>query len=218
MEHNVKIVINWLFIISLLVTIFIINGCATIIHGTTQEVSITTDPSEATLCVDGRENYKSPAKITMKRKDDHIVEVAKEGFDKENINIKSVISGAVAGNLLLGGLIGIGVDAISGGASRLEPDNINVRLRPLSTQTTPIGAVARDSIEEKLDQLKKLKESEKITEDEYKKMRQEILASASKEKITGIQAEKENRPTKIPTTNEPPKDFPPVSDEKASSE
>jgi polyhydroxyalkanoate synthesis regulator phasin len=154
----------------------------------------------------------------MKRKDDHIVEVTKEGFIKENVNIKSVISGAVAGNLLLGGLLGIGVDALSGGTSRLEPDNINVRLRPLSAHTSPLGAVARDSIEEKLDQLKKLRERGKITADEYKKMRGEILASANKEKITGTQPEKESRPAKAPIMIEPTKGFSPVSDEIASSE
>jgi len=166
-------IVNALLILSLLA---ISSGCATIIHGTTQEVLITTDPPEANLFVDNRENYKSPAKIIMKRKDDHVVEVTKEGFEKENVNIKSVISGTVAGNLLLGGLIGIGVDALSGGANRLEPDNINVRLR-LSTDA------GKESIEARLGQLEKLKGKGKITEEEYKKMRQEILATAGKEKI-----------------------------------
>jgi hypothetical protein len=213
-----KTVYKWLFIMALLSTTFIINGCATVINGTTQEVGISTDPSGATLCVDGREYYKSPAKIIMKRKDDHMVEVTKDGYDKENVNIKSVISGAVAGNLLLGGLIGVGVDALSGGASRLEPDNINVRLRPLTAQAVPIGAVARDSIEEKLDQLKNLKRRDKITDDEYKKMRNEILASANKEKITGPQPVKENYSVERPITSEPSKGFSPVSYERASSE
>ena len=72
-------IVNTLMILSLLI---ISSGCATIIQGTTQEVGITTDPPEANLLVDGKENYKSPAKITMKRKDDHLVEVTKEGFEK----------------------------------------------------------------------------------------------------------------------------------------
>lgn len=186
---------NWSFVSALLTYIFLISGCATVIHGTTQEVGITTDPSEANLCVDGRENYKSPAKITMKRKDDHIVEVTKEGFEKENVNIKSVISGAVAGNLLLGGLIGIGVDALSGGANRLEPDNINVRLRPLTD-------ASKESIEARLVQLDKLKEKGKITQEEYKKMRQDILTTADKGKILAP-VPSPPRPGPIPA--EPPK-------------
>jgi hypothetical protein len=198
-------IVNALLILSLLA---ISGGCATIIQGTTQDIGITTDPSEADLLVDNSERYKSPAKITMKRKNDHIVEVTKEGFEKENVNIKSVISGAVAGNLLLGGIIGIGVDALSGGANRLEPDNINVRLRP----STEAG---KESIEARLGQLEKLKGKGKITEDEYKKMRQEILAAAGKEKIMAPTPP----PSRIePIPTEPPKAPLPKSAEKVSEE
>jgi hypothetical protein len=199
------IIVNTLLILSLLA---ILSGCATIVQGTTQEVGITTDPSEANLLVDNKENYKSPAKITMKRKDDHIVEVTKEGFEKENINIKSVISGVVAGNLLLGGLIGIGVDALSGGANRLEPDNINVRLRP----STDAG---KETIEGRLGQLEKLKGKGKITEEEYKKMRQEILATAGKEKIITPPS----APSRTePILTEPPKKPLPKSEDKIAEE
>ena len=169
-------IVNALLILSLLA---ISSGCATIIHGTTQDIGITTDPSDANLLVDGTERYKSPAKVTMKRKDDHMVEVSKDGYQKETINIKSVMSGVVAGNLLAGGLIGIGVDALSGGASRLVPESFDIRLRPIDSQSSSTGPGIKESIEEKIDQLKKLKEKGKITEEEYKKMRQEILASAT---------------------------------------
>jgi hypothetical protein len=191
-------IVNAILIVSLLV---ISSGCATIIHGTTQDIGITTDPSDADLLVDGSERYKSPTKITLKRKDDHMVEITKDGYQKENINIKSVISGVVAGNLLAGGLIGIGIDALSGGASRLVPESFDIRLRPLTSQSSSTGAGSKESIEEKLDQLKKLKDRGKITEEEHNKMRQEILASASKEKI--MVAPPPKRTETIPT--EPPK-------------
>jgi hypothetical protein len=203
-----KTISDWSCVSALFIYMLLTSGCATIIQGTTQEVGRTTDPPEANLCVDGRENYKSPAKITMKRKDDHIVEVTKEGFEKENINIKSVISGVVAGNLLLGGLIGIGVDALSGGANRLEPENINVRLR----SSTDAG---KESIEARLGQLEKLKGKGKITEEEYKKMRQEILANAGKEKIMAP-APPSPRIEPIPT--EPPKAPLPKSVDKVAEE
>lgn len=204
-------IVNALLILSLLA---ISSGCATIIHGTTQDIGITTDPSEADLLVDGRERYKSPTKITMKRKDDHSVEVTKEGFQKENVNIKSVLSGVVLGNILLGGLIGWGVDAISGGQYRLVPENVDVRLRPLTSQPITTSGDSRESIEEKLDQMKKLKEKGKITEEEYQKMRQEILSSPSKAKITATSTPK--RTETVPT--EPPKEVLPKSEEKVEPE
>jgi hypothetical protein len=178
----------------------LLQGCATIIHGTTQDVAITTDPSDAELVIDGRERYRSPAKMTMKRKEDHVVEVNKEGFQKETVNIKSVLSGAVAGNILAGGLIGWGVDAASGGQYRLVPDHVDLRLRPLGTADSGKEIGSRDSLEEKLDQLAKLKANGKITAEEYAQMRKSLLDKADKSAIAAPR--KEIRP--VPTS-EPPK-------------
>ena len=68
---------------SALLTLFLLialNGCATIMHGTTQDIDVKTDPAGADLLVDGQQHYKSPAVITMKRKDDHTVEISQEGY------------------------------------------------------------------------------------------------------------------------------------------
>lgn len=175
-------------ILLILLLLFLSSGCATIIHGTTQDVGIITDPSGAELVLDGQERYKSPAKITMKRKEDHTVEVSKAGYQKETINIKSVLSGAVAANIIAGGLIGWGVDAVSGGQYRLVPETVDLRLRPVAmpvtNQTSQIKKQPKETLEEKLDQAKKLKDKGKITEEEYSKMRQDILSAASKTQIT----------------------------------
>jgi len=201
----------------IIVALVLSSGCATIIHGTTQDIAITTDPSGAELNVDGQERYKSPAKINMKRKDDHIVEVTMDGYQKETVNIKSVVSGAVAGNIIAGGLIGWGVDAASGGQYRLVPENIDLRLRTVA-QPVATGPVTGqgESIEEKLDQIKKLRDKGKISEDEYKKMRQEILATPSKAKISGMQpGQTERKPTTTPS--EAPKTPLPESGQKRGS-
>ena len=36
----------------------------------------------------GNSHYKSPAVITMKRKDDHTVEISQEGYKREAVEIK----------------------------------------------------------------------------------------------------------------------------------
>jgi hypothetical protein len=197
-----------------LFSLILLNGCATIIHGTTQDIGVSTDPSGAEVLVDGQERYKSPTKITMKRKDDHMVEVSLEGFQKETINIKSVVSGAVAGNILAGGLIGWGIDAASGGQYRLVPENIDVRLRPIATQAGKPTEEAKESIEEKLDQLKKLKDRGKINQEEYDKMRKEILSSPSKAKIATTSTQKK---AEIPS-HEPPKAVLPKIEDKTETE
>jgi hypothetical protein len=194
----------------IIIGLAISSGCATIVHGTTQDINITTDPSGADLNVDGSEHYKSPAKITMKRKEDHMVEVTMDGYQKETLNIKSVMSGAVAGNILAGGLIGWGVDAASGGQYRLVPENVDLRLRPGVSQTVETAREPMESIENKLEQVKKLRDKGKITDEEYKKMRVEILATPSKTKITNPQPATKT----VAAPLEPPKEITPEPKEK----
>ena len=159
-----------LLVLSLLT---ILNGCATIMHGTTQDIEITTDPSDASLIVDDRETYRSPAKITMNRIDDHTVKISKEGFKRETVDIKGALSWAVTGDFLAGGAIGYVIDAATGAQRRLVPDNIFIHLRP----STDGGTKERIEALEKIDQLNKLKENGQITNEEYNKMRQKITAS-----------------------------------------
>jgi len=154
-----------------------LNGCATIMHGTTQDIGVSTDPSGADLLVDGEQHYQSPAVITMKRKHDHTVEISQEGYKRELVEIKADLSWAVAGDILAGGAIGYGIDAATGAQRRLRPEKIEMRVRPLSTQADREEA---KSLEEKLRHLKILKDEGKITEERYLRARQEILASASK--------------------------------------
>jgi hypothetical protein len=166
-----------LLVVFLLVAL---NGCATIMHGSTQDISVTTDPAEADLLVDGREHYKSPALITMKRKDDHTVEISRAGYKSEKIDIKGVISAAVLGDFIAGGAIGYGIDAATGAQRRLEPEKVEVRLQPLTPRE--VNAAGQASKEEKLQQLRILKDEGKITQEQYDQVRQEILAAPGKGK------------------------------------
>jgi hypothetical protein len=198
--------------------VFIMNGCATIVHGTTQSIPVATDPSGAEISVDGTERHTSPINLILKRKFDHIVEISKEGYQKETVNIKSVLSGAVAGNIIAGGLIGWGVDAASGAQWRLVPETINLRLRPEVTQAKPAPTIEKEpSIEEKLDQIKKLKDRGKITEEEYIKMRGDILSGAQKSKTISSPASSPSgkyQVTPLPTQI-PKKETIPVETEKS---
>jgi len=169
-----------LLTLSLLIAL---NGCATIMHGTMQDIGVTTDPAGADLLVDGEHHYTSPAIIAMKRKHDHTVEISQEGYKKELVEIKGDLSWAVAGDILAGGAIGYGIDAATGAQRRLKPEKVEVRLRPLSTQEDRDEA---KNLEEKLKQLKILRDEGKINQEVYMRTRQEILASAGKEKLAPV--------------------------------
>ena len=112
------------------------SGCATVIHGTTQEIPVSSDPPGITLMVDGKSNFTTPANLLLSRDEPHILEFSLEGYHPEVVRLRSVMSAAVAGNAVLGGLIGWGVDAASGAQYRLVPTAVHVSLRPVAVQST----------------------------------------------------------------------------------
>jgi len=58
---------------------FLLSGCATLVNGTTQEITITSTPSEANVSVEGLQ-LKTPAKVNLSRKSAHSAKFEKEGY------------------------------------------------------------------------------------------------------------------------------------------
>lgn len=153
-----------------------LSGCATVIHGTKQDVSVSTNPSEASVS-DGTTTLHTPAKFNLKRNQNYILTITKPGYKTETVKITHVISDAVAGNILLGGFIGWGIDAADGAQWRLEPDTILVTLRPLphSESVEEFQSLTKDNIGEALEELDLLKKNGLLLEDEYAAIKKLIL-------------------------------------------
>src|SRR4051812_3470662 len=91
-----------------------VSGCATIVSGTTQKLSVSSRPTGATATIDNNISAKTPALLTLDRKSDHTLVVSKEGFKNQTVFIKRTMNGMGFGNVLVGGIIGVGIDAASG--------------------------------------------------------------------------------------------------------
>jgi hypothetical protein len=96
-----------------------LSGCASIIKGTSQQIAITTPPTEGANCVlsskEGNWTVVSPgvAKVS-KSKEDIQIRCTKVGWRDATATIPSDFEGWTLGNLILGGVIGLGVDASTG--------------------------------------------------------------------------------------------------------
>lgn len=126
------------------------GGCATITQGTTQLVQVNSTPQGAN-CRLTRESQlltevQTPQAVTVPRSV-HDVNVACRLPDgrKGNAVLKTTLTPMVAGNILVGGVIGAGVDAASG-AMNEYPNAITVDLRGRSAPkaTTPRKKKAPD--------------------------------------------------------------------------
>lgn len=113
--------------------ILVVNstGCATVTKGSYQQISIVSNPGNALVKVDGIDKGETPIVIKMKRSKSHTVQLNKEGFQVYEAGIKSVGSAAIWGNILLGGIVGLIVDLISGASHNLEPGSIDAQLDPV---------------------------------------------------------------------------------------
>jgi len=109
------------------------SNCCTIIHGTTQEIAVNSQPSGAKVIVRGVHMATTPAVIELDRKNSNIVlSFEKEGYEKVEIALKRGTDAWIVGNIIFGGVIGLIVDFSNGAAYELSPDTIQVELNKLN--------------------------------------------------------------------------------------
>lgn len=112
-----------------------LSACATIMHGTRQGVGIASTPTAATVTVNNVELGKTPLVADLRRKDNHTVTIALEGYHPYQTTLTRQTSGWVFGNLVFGMLPGLVVDAVSGGIYRLTPEQVQAQLSRPSTSS-----------------------------------------------------------------------------------
>lgn len=75
----------------------------------------------------------TPCQIELRRKDDLRVDFTLDGYEPTYVLVQSRTGGAMAGNILLGGVIGGVVDASNGSTNFLYPQPLTVRMAKLGS-------------------------------------------------------------------------------------
>ena len=114
-----------------------LTGCATIVNTPLQEVGISSHPSNACVYVDHYHIGFTPVIVELTRCNNHIVRIELEGYQPYEVVLTRGVSGWVVGNLVFGGLIGIAIDAISGGIFVLTPEQVQAHLRADNVSFSP---------------------------------------------------------------------------------
>jgi len=118
-----------------------LTSCATITRGVHEKLKVTSDPSGANVILSTGEKGVTPATFVEKRRrDTFTVTVSKPGYVSQTVTVQSKAGGtggtAMAGNLLIGGAIGMGVDAGTGAYDSLYPNPVAIKLVPTSKSKT----------------------------------------------------------------------------------
>jgi hypothetical protein len=110
-----------------------LSGCATITRGKHDTWTVNTTPSGAAIKTSNQFACEAtPCTFTMVRKAEFDVTITKPGYKTWTGHVTHHISGAggagMAGNVVLGGIIGGVVDANSGAMYDLTPNPLSVSL------------------------------------------------------------------------------------------
>ena len=108
-------------------------GCATITRSSSETVTFNSSPSGAIVKTShGHYCPSTPCGIRMKRNQQFTVTIEKEGCKKAEASVTYGMKGEgtamMAGNVVFGGIIGAGVDAMSGANMTLQPNPVEVNL------------------------------------------------------------------------------------------
>jgi len=127
-----------------------LSGCASATRGWEETLSIASTPAGATATLSGPSApiiCTTPCAVQVKRSDDLTVSFELAGYEPQIIPLTREIAttGAAgfAGNLLLGGVIGMGVDAATSAALDHKPNPVIATMRPLPRAPQPHAPLAR---------------------------------------------------------------------------
>ena len=115
-----------------------LTSCATITRGVHDKLTVLSDPPGADVRLSTGEHSVTPAKFVKSRKgEDFTVTVSKTGYVAQTVRVHSEFSAtggtAMGAGAIAGGIISVGVDAVSGAYNSLYPNPVSVHLVPTST-------------------------------------------------------------------------------------
>lgn len=125
------------------------SGCASVVKGHLQSIAITTPPVTGANCVLssplGSWTLVSPGTVTVKRsKEDIQARCTKPGYQDAIATIPSNFEGWTVGNLLLGGVIGVGIDAATGAINEY-PHAFQIPMSPAESAAPTAAPDAKPS-------------------------------------------------------------------------
>jgi len=119
-------------------------ACATITRGTSEAWEVQTTPAGARVeTSNGHVCASTPCAIRMSREAEFTATITKDGFEPVTVTVTHQTAGAgaagMAGNVILGGVIGAVVDANTGATQELTPNPVILTLSPLPSRAAGGG-------------------------------------------------------------------------------
>ncbi|MFC2089914.1 SHOCT domain-containing protein [Bacteroidota bacterium] len=178
---------KYIQLLSFIVLAALATSCATVLTGSTQRVTIDSTPQGAEIIIDGQLMGTTPAKITMQRDINALVDDAKfielnyPGYYPEGYRLGTELEPICILNVFW--LPGFAVDAVTGALMKYDSNYYNFRMVPVeaSANTAQPQPLASNSVDsdgddyEKLMKLVELYEEGLITKEEFEAEKAKIF-------------------------------------------
>lgn len=176
-----------LHLISIFILAATLAGCATVLTGTTQRVTIDSTPQGADIIIDGYMMGTTPARLRLDRDVNAIIDGGKDirleldGYYADGYFLDADIEPTTILNVLFP--FGFALDAVSGAIMKYDSEYYNISLvpeRPAQGNPGPANQVSADDEAEadnyeKLMKLVELYEAGMITEEEFETEKAKIF-------------------------------------------
>lgn len=115
------------FLISLLISLFLLGSCATIMKGTEQTITINSNVDNADIYLEGIKIGETPFVGKIKKNKDAL-RVEKEGYKPYTLSLSKNLEPIFWGNIISGGTLGSITDFATGAAYAYSPSSYQVEM------------------------------------------------------------------------------------------
>ena len=114
-------------------SILALPGCGVMSGGTTKIVSVASSPSAATITSSPSSGtFTTPASLELERKNSYTLIANKDGYSEATFQLqRRMRTGPLILDILFTGLIGVIVDAATGGWYDLKPETVTISMEQL---------------------------------------------------------------------------------------
>lgn len=154
-----------------------VSGCATMMSSGPDHVSVASNPVGATVFLNDTEVGQTPMVVALDRAAPKATfRFEFPGFTPVEVTREKTTNGWVFGNIFLGGLIGVIIDAANNNATKFDDEPISVDLEGKRLS----GAVAHpDLVACKRERLRQLQEARKISDQRERMQAMRAVPSCS---------------------------------------
>jgi hypothetical protein len=115
-------------------TLIPLGACGVIFNGSNQAIQVQSSPDAAKVTANpGGQTSTTPTTLTLSRKESYALTFTKDGYKDATFSIQNHVKGGIVVlDVLLTGLIGVVVDAATGGWNGLSPESATVAMTKTS--------------------------------------------------------------------------------------